>query len=105
MRVCFLLRVRKEKMEEYKRRHAQVWPEMQQALRETGWRNYSIFIRPDGLLVGYLETDNFEEARAKMKDRPVNARWQSEMAPLVESVDGAAVDDSFIQLQEIFHLD
>ena len=43
MRACFLLKVRHEKMDEYKARHAQVWPEMLKALRESGWRNYSLF--------------------------------------------------------------
>jgi len=105
MRICFLLKVRREKLDEYKARHARVWPEMQGALRDTGWRNYSLFLRPDGLVVGYLETDDFEKARAAMKNHPVNALWQNEMAPLVESVNGAAVDDSFLPLEEVFHLD
>ena len=49
MRTCFLLKVRPEKIEEYKVRHAEVWPEMLAALRQAGWRNYSLFLRPDGL--------------------------------------------------------
>jgi L-rhamnose mutarotase len=105
MRVCFLFKVREDSVEEYKERHARVWPEMQKALRATGWRNYSLFLRPDGLVIGYLEADDFEKCRAAMKDHPVNARWQNEMAPLVESLNGAAVDDSFVPLQEVFHLD
>ncbi len=52
MRICFLLKVRPERVEEYRARHARVWPELQDALRETGWKNYSLFLRPDGLLVG-----------------------------------------------------
>jgi len=79
-RVCFLLNVRKDKVDEYRHRHAQVWPEMQAALRATGWRNYSLFLRADGLLVGYVETPDFEKARAAMQSYPVNARWQAEMA-------------------------
>ena len=55
MRVCFLLKVKQQLLEEYKRRHADVWPEMLQALQASGWHNYSLFLRPDGLLVGYLE--------------------------------------------------
>src|ERR1039458_6597670 len=75
-RVCFLLKVRADRLEEYRRRHQEVWPEMQDALRATGWHNYSLFLRPDGLLVGYLETPDFEQARASMQNHPVNARWQ-----------------------------
>jgi L-rhamnose mutarotase len=55
MRTCFLLKVAPERVEEYRTRHSQVWPELQEALRETGWKNYSLFLREDGLLVGYLE--------------------------------------------------
>ena len=46
-RVCFLLKVKPEKLDEYKERHKAVWPEMLQALREAGWHNYSIFLRED----------------------------------------------------------
>jgi L-rhamnose mutarotase len=105
MRTCFLLKVRADKVGEYKRRHAQVWPEMLNALRETGWCNYSLFLRPDGLLVGYLEADNFEECRAAMKKHPVNARWQAEMAQFFESLPEGAADDNMLSLEEVFHLD
>lgn len=105
MRVCFVLRVRRERAAEYKERHSKVWPEMMDALRETGWRNYSIFLRPDGLLVGYLETDDFEKSTAEMKNHPVNERWQAEMAPFFESLNGGGPDDSMIPLEEVFHLD
>ncbi len=104
-RVCFLLKVRAEKIAEYKRRHHQVWPEMLDALCATGWHNYSLFLRPDGLLVGYLETPNFEQARARMKEHPVNARWQAEMAPFFESLEHGAADASMAPLEEVFHLD
>jgi L-rhamnose mutarotase len=105
MRVCFLLKVRKDKVELYKQRHAQVWPEMLAALKETGWHNYSIFLRPDGLLIGYLETNDFEKCSAAMKSHPINARWQSEMAPFFESLGDSAVDDNMFPLEEVFHLD
>lgn len=104
-RVCFLLKVRTEKLDEYRRRHQQVWPEMLDALRAAGWHNYSLFLRPDGLLVGYLETPDFEQARARMQDHPVNARWQAEMAPFFESLEQGTADASMMPLDEVFHLD
>ncbi|MDX6743882.1 L-rhamnose mutarotase [Actinocorallia sp. A-T 12471] len=104
-RVCFLLKVRKDRMAEYKERHAAVWPEMQAALRDTGWRNYSLFLREDdGLLVGYLETDDFDAALAGMDATAVNARWQAEMAEFFEDLDGAAPDAGIRPLTEVFHL-
>jgi L-rhamnose mutarotase len=105
MRICFLLHVRPDKLQEYKQRHAQVWPEMKEALRQTGWRNYSLFLKPDGLLVGYLETDNFEKAREGMKKFPVNARWQAEMTSFFAAVNPGAADDNMFPLEEVFHLD
>jgi len=105
MRICFLLKVRSEMLEEYKAHHAQVWPEMLEALRETGWRNYSLFLRPDGLLVGYLETDDFAKACAGMKEREVNARWQAQMAPFFEKLGDGAADDNLFPLEEVFHLE
>ncbi|MEU6431699.1 L-rhamnose mutarotase [Microbispora sp. NPDC046973] len=103
-RVCFVLRVRPDRLEEYRERHREVWPEMRAALRETGWHNYSLFLRDDGLLVGYLETGDFEAAKAAMAERQVNARWQAEMAPFFEGLDGAP-DEGMAALREVFHLD
>ena len=105
MRACFLLKVRPEKMDEYKARHAHVWPEMLDALRKSGWHNYSIFLQPDGLLVGYVEAEDFEKCCTAMKDHPVNARWQAEMAPLFESTNGHTADELMFPLEEVFHLD
>lgn len=104
-RVCFLLKVRPDRIEEYKARHKAVWPEMLEALRETGWHNYSLFLRDDGLLVGYLETPDFERARREMAAREVNLRWQREMAPFFEALDGRRPDEGLLRLEEVFHLD
>ncbi|MEW2425846.1 L-rhamnose mutarotase [Streptomyces nigra] len=103
-RVCFLLKVRADRLDEYRERHASVWPEMRAALSATGWRNYSLFLRDDGLLVGYLETEDFAAAVAGMEATDVNARWQTEMAPFFESLDGARPDEAMRPLTEVFHL-
>jgi L-rhamnose mutarotase len=103
-RVCFLLKVRQDRIDEYRRRHREVWPEMQEALRRTGWHNYSLFLREDGLLVGYLETEDFERARADMAATEVNNRWQNDMADFFEALDGTAPDAAMRPLAEVFHL-
>ncbi|MGD0913811.1 MAG: L-rhamnose mutarotase [Terracidiphilus sp.] len=105
MRICFTLKIRADKLAEYKLRHAAVWPEMRHALHDTGWHNYSLFLAPDGLLVGYLETDDFAAACARMKDHPVNARWQAEMTPFFDKLATGGADDNMLPLEEIFHLD
>jgi L-rhamnose mutarotase len=105
-RVGFLLKVKADKLEEYKRHHAAVWPEMLEALRRAGWHNYSIFAREDGLLFGYFETpDNFQAALAGMSHEEINAQWQDFMAPYFENLSGAHADASMVELEEVFHLD
>ena len=105
-RIGFLLKVKQEKIGEYKARHKEVWPEMLDALRRTGWHNYSIFAREDGLLFGYFETpEDFQAALDGMANEQVNSRWQDFMAPFFENLAGAHADQSMIQLEEVFHLD
>ena len=103
-RVCFLLHVKPERIEEYKQRHRAVWPEMLAALRETGWQNYSLFLRDDGLLVGYFETPDYQAALAGMAEREVNARWQREMASFFVDLDGRRPDEGFLRLEQVFYL-
>jgi len=104
-RVCFQLQVRPERIEEYKARHRAVWPEMLRALAETGWHNYSLFLRPDGLLIGYFETPSLEAAQAGMAATEVNARWQAEMAEFFVELGEARPDTGFVRLEEVFHLE
>jgi L-rhamnose mutarotase len=103
-RVCFLLKVRQERVDEYKEKHRSVWREMLEALRETGWHNYSLFLREDGLLVGYFETPDLRAALDGMAARDVNERWQREMAPFFEDLQGRRPDEGFQRLEEVFHL-
>jgi L-rhamnose mutarotase len=103
-RVCFRLQVKPEKIAEYTRRHAAVWPDILRALKETEWNNYSIFLGQDGLLIGYFETESLDAARAGMAATEVNARWQAEMSEYFVELEGAP-DEGFLQLTEIFNLD
>ena len=103
-RICFTLNVRPDRLEEYKARHREVWPEMRQALSDAGWHDYSLFLRGDGLLIGYLLTENFELARNAMRGLEVNERWQRDMAPFFEGLEGKA-DESMGAIEEVFHLD
>jgi len=104
-RVCFQLQVRPDRMDEYRVRHARVWPDMLRALHDAGWHNYSLFLRDDGLLIGYFETPSLVDAVAQMQQQPVNERWQTEMAEFFEELGGAAPDTGFLRLSEVFHLE
>jgi len=102
-RVCFLARVRPDRLDEYRERHENVWPQMRAALAAAGWGNYSIFLAADGLLIGYLETEDYKAALHAMAATDVNTRWQAEMAGFF--VAEGPPDQSFKRIEEIFHLD
>ena len=105
-RVCFLLQLKPDRAQDYLAAYQAVWPEMLDALRGAGWRNYSLFIRrEDGLVVGYLETDDFASATAEMAKAAVNERWQASMADYFEASDGLHPDESMRRLTEYFHLE
>jgi L-rhamnose mutarotase len=105
-RVGFLFKVKQDKLQEYKVHHEAVWPEMLDALQRTGWHNYSIFARQDGLLFGYFETpESLQAAQAAMSQEEINAKWQEFMAPYFENLGGLHPDEGMVELEEIFHLD
>ena len=104
-RICFTLQVKPERLEEYRRRHAAVWPDMLAALRSAGWHDYSLFLSDDGLLVDYFLTADLDASLAAMEATDVNARWQAEMAPFFADLPGGRPDRGFVVLDEVFHLD
>ncbi|PRZ16748.1 L-rhamnose mutarotase [Nesterenkonia sandarakina] len=104
-RVCFQLQVKPERLEEYAERHRAVWPEMLQALKRSGWHNYSLFLREDGLLIGYVEVESLTAAQAAMDAEDINAAWQEQMGEFFIDLDGARPDTGFLELQEVFHLE
>ena len=103
-RYCFTLQVRPDRLAEYRERHAAVWPDMLRALRDAGWHDYSIFARPDGLLIGYVEAADLAAAQEAMAATEVNARWQADMSRYFTGLDGRPPDEGFVLLEEIFNL-
>ena len=103
-KVCFQLQVKPDRLDEYVMRHQPVWPEMLVALANTGWHNYSLFLREDGLLIGYFETESLEKARSGMAATEVNALWQAEMSEFFVDLEGTP-DQGFAQLTEVFNLE
>ncbi len=105
-RIGFLLKVKQDRIAEYKERHQQVWPEMQEALRRNGWHNYSLFMRDDGLLFGYFETpESLQAAQAGMSKEEINDRWQTEMASFFENIGGKHADEGMVELEQVFYLE
>ena len=80
---AWVLEVRPGYEDEYKRRHDEIWPEMQDTLRDAGIRNYNIF-RHGLTLFGYFETDDLDATRAKLAASDVNAKWGAWMGPIMK---------------------
>lgn len=102
-RHCLVGRVRPDRLAEYRRRHAEVWPELLRALRDAGWRNYSLFLGDDGLLVGYVEADDLAAAQRAVAATESNQRWQREMSEFF--VSGGKPDQNWRFLDEMFNLE
>ena len=104
-RVCFQLQVDPARLDEYRERHAAVWPDMLRAIEASGRRNYSLFLRDDGLLIGYYEVDDDEAAQASLANDPRTAPWEAEMAEFFIALDGARPDQGAPRIPEVFHLE
>lgn len=104
-RYVFTGRVHPERMEEYKERHAAVWPEMLDALKKAGFHNYSIHLGKDGALVGYFEAVDARACFKAMSKTEVNERWQTEMAPFFMIPEGKKPDEAFVFLEQVFLLE
>jgi L-rhamnose mutarotase len=80
-RIGFVFKIRQDKLAEYKERHRAVWPEMLEALRRTGWHNYSLFLRDAGTVVGYFETP--ESFRRRGQNIQRSTKVAEQMAPML----------------------
>ena len=102
-RICFELAVSPSRLDDYRERHAAVWPAMLREIEASGRRNYSLFLRPDGRLIGYSETDDAKASDAYLAASPVAADWEREMAPFFQNLDGRP-DQGATVIPEIFNL-
>jgi L-rhamnose mutarotase len=85
---------------EYIKRHKEVWPEVLELIKDSGVKNYSIYI--SGLdLFSYLEVDDWDEAIEKMLGDKVGDKFQEYMAPLMDSNDPKS---PWVNIEEVFHL-
>ena len=100
-RSAFVLRVRPDRIGEYVEAHRNVWPEMLDALRGAGIRNYTIF-RAGNEMFGYFEADDLAAAELNLSQQEVCTRWQDAMADLLEE---RVPDAGPPQLEEVFRLD
>jgi L-rhamnose mutarotase len=101
-----VIRVKSEKLEEYKALHAKPWPGVNKMIRECNIRNYSIYFR-DGYLFSYFEytgTD-FEADMQKMAADSLTQEWWKLTDPCQEPVASAGEGVWWADMEEVYHLD
>ena len=104
-RYGMVFRIRPELKEEYKKAHDEIWPEMAQAIHDSGLRNYSIFFRDDGTLYAYYEAEDAEKSAEYMASQEVNTRWQKAMERYFVKDDPEIIGPQIRTLEEVFHQD
>ena len=105
-RVAFIIRVQPDKLDEYRKLHNPIWPELQDELKAAGIRNYSLWLKPDGTEFGYLECDDWDEACAYLDKSQVHDKWQELMQKyLMTPVDAAQGGQPIEMLEQVFVLD
>jgi len=104
-RYAFVMRIKPELKADYKKAHDEIWPEMAQAIRRSGIRNYSIYFREDGTLFAYLEAPDPAKAFEWLGKTEVNTRWQKAMDRYFVKKDPALLGPEVVSLEEVFHQD
>lgn len=101
-----IIKVRPEKLEEYKELHAAVWPEVLKMIYACNMRNYTIYYR-DGYLFSYYEYigNDFAGDMNKMAADPKTQDWWAVCKPCQQPVDTVAGDDWWASMEEVFHCD
>lgn len=105
-RVGLVFRIRPELKNEYKKAHDEIWPEIANAIKDCGLKNYSIFFKKDGILFAYLEIDSdFERQMAKLSELEVNKKWQQHMEKYFVKENKGTLGPQIELLEEVFHID
>jgi L-rhamnose mutarotase len=107
-RMGMCLRLKPDKVAEYRRLHAAVWPEVLAMIEACGIRNYSIFLKePENILFGYWEYHgaDFAADMAKMAADPATRRWWEVCMPCQEPFESRKPGEWWAMMDEVFHND
>jgi L-rhamnose mutarotase len=101
-----VIKVRPEKLEEYKRLHAAAWPGVLKMIHDCNIRNYSIYLK-DGYLFGYYEYlgSNYQADMAKMAADSVTQEWWKLTDPCQEGLPTRKPGEWWASMEEVFHCD
>ncbi|MDE2869936.1 MAG: L-rhamnose mutarotase [Chloroflexota bacterium] len=102
-RIAFALPIKPDRVDDYRRTHAAVWPELLEENVKAGIRNFTIVLFMNHA-IGLLECEDWEAASAYLDKSDVQARWQAEHADILD-VDTASGLVPLQMLEELFHQD
>ncbi|HEV2319161.1 MAG TPA: L-rhamnose mutarotase [Verrucomicrobiae bacterium] len=102
-RHAFKMKLKPGAIAEYKKRHEEIWPELQKALRAAGISDYSIFFDEETLTLFATQKLTDGNSASSLRDLPVMKKWWAYMAPIMEvHADHSPVSTP---LTEVFHLE
>ena len=107
-RMGMVIGIRPDKIDDYKRLHAAVWPEVLDQIRGSNIRNYTIFLRePENLLFGYWEYhgDDFAADMARMAEDPKTREWWCHTDPCQSPLATRAEGEQWAMMEDVFHTD
>jgi len=101
-----VIKVHPDKLEEYKRYHAEAWPEILEMIRKCNIRNYSIYHK-DGYLFSYFEYIGHDLAAdmERMAAHPKTQQWWAIMKPMQQPLETRAPGEWWAEMEEVFHHD
>lgn len=102
-RICFTFEIFEGKEAEYKKRHDEIWPELVTAIKDSGFKNYSLF-RKGLQVVAYVEVEpDVETAFAKLGKYEANAKWGEWFRDVIVNLTDS--QGNLILMKEVWHLD
>ena len=107
-RMGMVVVIKPERLDEYKRLHAAVWPDVLAQIRQSNIRNYTIFLRePENLLFGYWEYhgSDFAADMARMAQDPRTQEWWAFTDPCQSPLPSRNAGEQWAMMEEVFHTD
>ena len=107
-RMGMVIGIKPEEIEQYKKLHAEVWPDILAMISKCNITNYSIFLRePENLMFGYWEYtgSDFAADAAKMAADPRTQEWWAVCKPLQQKLDSVSEEEWWGMMEEVFHHD
>ncbi|WP_421747673.1 L-rhamnose mutarotase [Cognatishimia sp.] len=107
-RMGMMIGITAEHIAEYKRLHAEVWPDVLKRLKQSNISNYSIFLRePENLMFSYWEYlgDDFAADMKAISEDEVTQKWWTVCGPMQQPLDSRSPDEWWATMEEVFHLE